>query len=135
MAAEVHFAPLDAALELRGGYQWRLTSPGLWSVSAQLGGDAVTLTRGPADLGLGPFGGLSVGLGSDRLEVFLGGQAGGEIFVRGPGVRFPLRLVLGARARWGGFMLDLVGRAGADLEPGLYPTGKAELALLAGWAF
>lgn len=133
LLAELHSTPLDGFLELRLGMLWQLVSAGLFSVTTQLNGALFAPTRGPLDVGLGPEAGISVGLGGDGFEVFLGAQAGAEGFARGPGVRFPARLALGLRAGIGGFRASLVARAGADFEPGLLPTGRAEVALLLGW--
>jgi len=131
--AEVHFSPLDALLEVRGGAVWRLGASGPWSFSAQAGGSVLVPTVGPLDAGVGPMGGLSVGLGNESFEGFAGAQAGAELFLRGPAVRVPLRALLGVRARVGGLSASLVARGGVDLEPGFFPTFRGEVALLLGW--
>ncbi|WP_257457723.1 hypothetical protein [Archangium lipolyticum] len=126
--------PGSGVLELRGAGQWRLGSgEGSFSASAQLGLTAYGVVRGPADAGLGPHGGLFVGLGGPRLEGFLGAQAGAEAFLRTGGPRFPLRAVLGGHGRLGPLGLTLTARAGVDLEHGLSPTWRGDVLLSLDW--
>jgi len=131
--AEVEYSPLDARVEARGGLGWQLGAAGPWSFSAQAGGALLVPTRGLPDVGVGPMGGISVGLGGEAFEGFVGAQAGAEVFVRGLAFRVPLRALVGLRLRVGGLAASVVARGGADLEPGLFPTFRGEVALLVGW--
>ncbi|QRN97476.1 hypothetical protein JRI60_52595 [Archangium violaceum] len=131
---ELFVHPGSGVLELRGAGQWRLGSgEGAFSASAQLGLTALGVVRGPADVGLGPHGGLFVGLGGPRLEGFLGVQAGAEAFLRTGGPRFPVRTVLGGRGRLGPVGLTLTARAGMDLEHDLYATWRGDVLLSLDW--
>jgi hypothetical protein len=130
LSAELLYVPADGVLELAGARQWRLTGEGLLAASMHLGVVAYGVLRGPADVGIGPSAGLFVGLGGPAVEVFLGGQAGAEAFLRTGGARVPLRGLLGLRGRVGTVGLGLTGRAGVDVEPGLYPTWRGEVLLV-----
>lgn len=131
---ELFVLPGTGVLEVRGSAQWRLTSgEGSFSASAQLGLTALGVVRGPADVGLGPHGGLFAGFGGPRLEGFLGAQAGTEAFLRTGGPRSPLRGLLGVRGRLGALGLALTARAGVDLEPTLSPTWRGDVVLALGW--
>jgi hypothetical protein len=131
---ELFVHPSTGVLEMRGAGQWQLGSGQRAAcASAQLGFTAYGVVRGPADVGLGPHAGLTVGLGGERLEGLLGAQAGLEAFLRTGGPRFPLRVLLGGRGRLGPVGLALTARAGVDLEHGLYPTWRGDVLLAVGW--
>ncbi|PTL77126.1 hypothetical protein [Vitiosangium sp. GDMCC 1.1324] len=131
---ELFFHPSSGVLELRGSGQWQLSSgERAFSASAQLGLTAYGVVRGPADAGLGPHAGLTLGLGGPRLEGFLGAQAGLETFLRTGGPRFPLRALLGGHGRLGPWGLTLTARAGVDLEHGLHATWRGDVLLALSW--
>lgn len=131
---ELFVHPSTGVLELRGAGQWQLGSgESTACASAQLGFTAYGVVRGPADVGLGPHAGLTFGFGGERLEGFLGAQAGLEAFLRSGGPRFPLRLLLGGRGRLGPVGLSLTARAGVDLEHGLYATWRGDVLLGLDW--
>jgi hypothetical protein len=131
---ELFVHPSPGVLELRGAGQWQLGSgEHAACASAQLGFTAYGVVRGPADVGLGPHAGLTVGLGGERLEGFLGAQAGLEAFLRTGGPRFPLRVLLGGRGRLGPVGLALTARAGVDVEHGLYATWRGDVLLAVSW--
>lgn len=131
---ELFLHPSPGVLELRGAGQWQLgPCERAACASAQLGFTAYGVVRGPADVGLGPHAGLTVGLGGERLEGFLGAQAGLEAFLHTGGPRFPLRLLLGGHGRLGPLGLSLTARAGVDLEHGLYATWRGDVLLAVSW--
>lgn len=104
-------------------------------VAAFVGGTIIGVPQSPADLGLGPQLGISLGLGGQRFWVDLGLQSGMELFARSGTPRFVERAVIALCLQLGHFTASLIARAGADLEPRRNFVGRGEAVLALGWAF
>jgi hypothetical protein len=116
-------------VELRAAHSWRLWQGDWVSVRAD-GGASLAVVPGPWDAGLGPHAGLMLDIGKAVLSGQLGVQSGLELFARKLGPRLPQRLVLGLGGRAGNVGWWLLGRVGADLEPGRAFVGRAEAVLV-----
>lgn len=133
--AELSWAFLDRALEVRGGRQWTLLKWGVTTTAVSLGGSVFFV--GLTDGGAGPNAGLHLSLGGDTFSVDLGLVTSAEVFFSTFSPRLPQRLHLGLTLSVGGFAFNLAVRAGADLLPG--PTslgfvGRAEGVFSISWA-
>jgi hypothetical protein len=116
-------------VELHSNSNW-LLNEGLFSITAQLGAVGYGTVKGPLDLGLGLESGIFAGLAGRHGELRLGLQAGVESFVRDPGTRLPLRLVLGSTLSLHRLDIGLQVSLGADLEPALRPVFRPDLSLV-----
>lgn len=132
-AIELAYGYHDAYLGLRGARAFRLTGERLFNLSAQVGAEALTTTRGPLQLGLGPLASINGGIGR-RVQLVLSLQAGVEAFVSVANpVRVPTRVALGLQADVWRLRAALWARGGADLSPGLFPTGRFDALLMLTW--
>ena len=132
VSAELAYAFLDRALELRGARVWQFSKNRFGTGSATLGASVHVVPEG-FDVGLGPHAGLNLALGGDVFTVDLGLQSGVEIFFRELVPRLPERALLGLNLRLGDWALGLHARAGADIIPGSGFVGRGELAVSLGW--
>ncbi len=123
-ATAVH-APGDRVSQLELLYGRELVHWPVFGLAVQLGAD-LSAVLGPADVGLGPLVGITAGWHWTHVGLELGLQAQAEGFVASPGIRLPLRMVLGFSIPLGNLALGAAGGAGVDVERGLALTYRYE---------
>lgn len=133
LSAELELFGGTGVGELRGARTWHLLGRGRLRLSGMVGATGLAVLKGPVSFGIGPSIGVFGGAGGTGWEIFFGGQAGAEGFVGAdPGVRTPLRLVLGTRFGVGPVLLRLQVRGGADLAYEARAVYRGELLLAVG---